>query len=228
VERPDILLTTPESLESMLVSRLASPQEFFANVRVVIVDEVHAFAGDDRGWHLLAVLERLCRVARRPVQRIGLSATVGDPGQLLAWLQGADATGRPAVVLAPPGPPAAASAEVGLDYVGSVTNAATVIGTLHRGEKRLVFCEARAQVERLAQALRSQNVTTFVSHSSLEDHKPMLSIARTLTRELLTTSAASGMTVGTGLGQCASSSTAAKYSNRGNRRRGSSSTLRTG
>jgi len=200
VERPDILLTTPESLESMLVSRLASPQEFFANVRVVIVDEVHAFAGDDRGWHLLAVLERLCRVARRPVQRIGLSATVGDPGQLLAWLQGADATGRPAVVLAPPGPPAAASAEVGLDYVGSVTNAATVIGTLHRGEKRLVFCEARAQVERLAQALRSQNVTTFVSHSSLEDHKPMLSIARTLTRELLTTSAASGMTVGTGLG----------------------------
>lgn len=167
VERPDILLTTPESLESMLVSRLASPQEFFANVRVVIVDEVHAFAGDDRGWHLLAVLERLCRVAQRPLQRIGLSATVGNPGQLLAWLQGADATGRPAVVLAPPGPPAATSAEVGLDYVGSVTNAATVIGALHRGEKRLVFCEARAQVERLAQALRSQNVTPFVSHSSL-------------------------------------------------------------
>jgi ATP-dependent Lhr-like helicase len=59
------------------------------------------------------------------------------------------------------------SAEVGLDYVGSIPNAATVIGALNRGEKRLVFCETRSQVESLALALRSQNVTTFVSHSSL-------------------------------------------------------------
>ena len=54
----------------------------------VVVDEVHAFAGDDRGWHLLAVLERLTRVAGRPIQRIGLSATVGNPDELLRWLQG--------------------------------------------------------------------------------------------------------------------------------------------
>ena len=49
----------------------------------MIVDEVHAFAGDDRGWHLLAVLERLTRIAGRPLQRIGLSATVGNPDELL-------------------------------------------------------------------------------------------------------------------------------------------------
>jgi Lhr-like helicase len=58
-ERPDILLTTPESLESMLVSTKVDHRAFFAGLRTVIVDEVHAFAGDDRGWHLLAVLERL-------------------------------------------------------------------------------------------------------------------------------------------------------------------------
>ncbi len=167
VERPDILLTTPESLESLLVSPLVNPHEFFADVRAVVVDEVHAFAGDDRGWHLLAVLERLTHLGHRPLQRIGLSATVGNPDQLLRWLQGADASQRPAVVLAPPAPPTALSAEVGLDYVGSIPNAATVIGALHRGEKRLVFCETRSQVERLALALRSQAVTTFVSHSSL-------------------------------------------------------------
>jgi len=165
VERPDILLTTPESLESLLVSRLINPREFFADIRVVVVDELHAFAGDDRGWHLLAVLERLTRLADRPLQRIGLSATVGNPEQLLHWLQGA--SDRPALVLAPraalPGP----SADVGLDYVGSIPNAATVIGALHRGEKRLVFCETRSQVENLALALRSRQVTTFVSHSSL-------------------------------------------------------------
>jgi len=169
VERPDILLTTPESVESMLVTRMADPREFFADVRLVIVDEVHAFAGDDRGWHLLAVLERVSRLAHRPLQRIGLSATVGNPDELLAWLQGADAAGRPAVVLGRPTRPAApaAAVEVGLDYVGTVHNAATVIAALHRGEKRLVFCESRSQVERLALALRSQDVTTFVSHSSL-------------------------------------------------------------
>jgi ATP-dependent helicase Lhr and Lhr-like helicase len=167
VERPDILLTTPESVESLLVSQLTNPREFFADVRVVIVDEVHAFAGDDRGWHLLAVLERVARLANRPLQRIGLSATVGNPDQLLGWLQGAGATGRPAVVLAPAAPASPQATEVGLDYVGGIPNAAIVIAALHRGEKQLVFCESRSQVERLALALRSQDVTTFVSHSSL-------------------------------------------------------------
>jgi ATP-dependent Lhr-like helicase len=167
VERPDILLTTPESLESLLVSRLIDPSEFFADLQAVIVDEVHAFAGDDRGWHLLAVLERLTRLAHRPIQRVGLSATVGNPRELLHWLQGAGAAYRPAVVLAPPAAPAVLEVEAGLDYVGGISNAARVIGALHRGEKRLVFCETRSQVEHLAIALRTESVATFVSHSSL-------------------------------------------------------------
>jgi hypothetical protein len=86
---PDILLTTPESLESMLVSMKVEQAQLFAGLRAIVVDEVHAFAGDDRGWHLLAVLERLTRLAGRPIQRVGLSATVGNPAELLAWLQGA-------------------------------------------------------------------------------------------------------------------------------------------
>jgi ATP-dependent Lhr-like helicase len=83
---PDILLTTPESLESMLVSTSVDHRRLFAGLRMVIVDEVHAFGGDDRGWHLLAVMERLTRIAGHPIQRIGLSATVGNPSQLLRWL----------------------------------------------------------------------------------------------------------------------------------------------
>ena len=85
---PDILLTTPESLEAMLVSVKVEQQQLFSGLRAVVVDEVHAFAGDDRGWHLLAVLERLANVAGRQIQRIGLSATVGNPDDLLTWLQG--------------------------------------------------------------------------------------------------------------------------------------------
>jgi len=81
--RPDVLLTTPESLEAMLVSTNVDHRAFFSGVQALVVDEVHAFAGDDRGWHLLAVLERLQRIVGRPVHRIGLSATVGNPEQLL-------------------------------------------------------------------------------------------------------------------------------------------------
>ncbi len=83
----------------MLVSTLTKPRELFADLHAVVVDEVHAFAGDDRGWHLLAVLERLSHLAGRPLQRIGLSATVGNPDGLLTWLQGSGAGNRPAVVV---------------------------------------------------------------------------------------------------------------------------------
>jgi ATP-dependent helicase Lhr and Lhr-like helicase len=169
-ERPDILLTTPESLESMLVGTTVDHRLFFDGLQAVVVDEVHAFAGDDRGWHLLAVLERLTHLIARPLQRIGLSATVGNPTELLAWLQGSNRNTRSATVVAPPatasfgGPP---PGEVELDYVGTLDNAATVIATLHAGEKRLVFCEARQTVEELGQLLRARGITTFLSHASL-------------------------------------------------------------
>jgi ATP-dependent Lhr-like helicase len=169
--RPDLLLTTPESLESMLVSVNVDHHEFFGGLRAVIVDEVHAFAGDDRGWHLLAVLERLTHLVGRPLQRIGLSATVGNPDGLLTWLQGSGAGARPAGVIAPKGPgPTGESVprvDVELDFVGTLQNAATVIEALHPGEKRLVFCESRQTVEELGQFLRERGVTTFLSHASL-------------------------------------------------------------
>ncbi|MGY4982450.1 DEAD/DEAH box helicase [Streptomyces sp. 900105755] len=179
-QQPDLLLTTPESLEAMLVSTHVDHRAFFSGLHSVVVDEVHAFAGDDRGWHLLAVLERLQRITGRPVQRVGLSATVGNPHQLLDWLQGSGHGQRPGQVIAPgvslpeaKSTPSSASTtpppsgDIELDYVGSVANAATVIAALHRGEKRLVFCETRRTVEELGEQLRLRGVTTFLSHASL-------------------------------------------------------------
>ncbi|MFG2627350.1 DEAD/DEAH box helicase [Streptomyces sp. NPDC048473] len=172
-DRPDVLLTTPESLEAMLVSANVDHRAFFSGLQTIVVDEVHAFAGDDRGWHLLAVLERLQKTVGRPVQRIGLSATVGNPTELLHWLQGSAAGRRSARVVAPhldePRQQGAHSVpgDIELDYVGSVENAATVIAALHRGEKRLVFCESRRLVEELGEKLRLRGVTTFLSHASL-------------------------------------------------------------
>jgi ATP-dependent Lhr-like helicase len=165
---PDLLLTTPESLESMLVSVNVDHRRLFADLRVVIVDEVHAFGGDDRGWHLLAVLERLSRIGGRPLQRVGLSATVGNPEVLLRWLQGSAAGKRQAAVVAPEARSSApVDADIQLDYVGSIPNAAKVIASLHRGEKRLVFCDSKRYVELLGAELRERGVTTHLVHASL-------------------------------------------------------------
>jgi ATP-dependent Lhr-like helicase len=134
-------------------------------LRAVVIDEVHAFAGDDRGWHLQAVLERVTALAGRELQRVALSATVGNPEALLEWsaghLQGVrevvDVT-RTAAANAP---------EIEIDFVGNLSNAAKMIAALYQGEKRLVFCDSRARVEELARHLNDQGVRTFVSHSSL-------------------------------------------------------------
>jgi ATP-dependent Lhr-like helicase len=164
-EPPDILLTTPESLEAMLVSRRVDHRILFRGLRVVVADEIHSFAAADRGWHLVAVLERLQRIADARIQRIGLSATLGNPDEVLAWYQGSNAALAPGRVLTAGDAPAAP--EITLDYVGSLTNAAIVISSLHHGEKRLVFCESRSAAEQLAFDLLERGVTTFVSHSSL-------------------------------------------------------------
>lgn len=167
IDHPDILLTTPESLEAMLVSTTIDPRIVLADVRAVVVDEVHAFAGDDRGWHLLAVLERVAKLVGRPLQRVGLSATVGNPEDLLGWLQGTGRRTRTASVVNPVSESVSSAPEIELDFVGSIANAAKIIATLHQGEKRLVFANSRANVEQLASVLRQLGTETFVSHSSL-------------------------------------------------------------
>lgn len=159
----DILLTTPESIEAMLMSPRVSTARLFSSLRVVILDEVHAFADDDRGAHLSALLERLTRLAGRDLQRIGLSATVGNPEEILVWLQGSSR--RPSQVVRPPA--GGAAPQLALDHVGSLANAARVIEQLHRGRKRLVFADSRRTVEELGNHLLQLGVTAHVAHGSL-------------------------------------------------------------
>lgn len=158
---PEILMTTPESLEAMMISARLDHETLLRTVRACVVDELHAFAGDDRGWHLLFLLARIERLARRRVQRIGLTATVGNPIDLLAWFS----LRRGGKVVGPTKP--TADGDVTADHVGSVGNAVTLISRLHRGERRLVFADSRSRVEEVAAGLRQAGVRTFASHASL-------------------------------------------------------------
>jgi ATP-dependent Lhr-like helicase len=160
-DAPDILLTTPESVEAMLISTRVDQQAWFGNLQAVIVDELHAFAADDRGWHLRSVLHRLDQYLKRPLQRVGLSATVSNPQELLDWLA---PSGQRQVVGSAS---VSTDAEVTIDHVASLENAATVIARLHRGQKRLAFCDSRSSAEQLSSMLRAHGVRTFLSHASL-------------------------------------------------------------
>jgi ATP-dependent Lhr-like helicase len=118
-ERPDVLLTTPESLQSMLVSASVDHRAYFAELRVVVIDELHAFAGDDRGWHLLTVLER--RPPDRPARAAGRLVSDRQQPLLSSDLAAGSARTQPSSVVT--GGPAATTAsapiptDVQLDYV---------------------------------------------------------------------------------------------------------------
>jgi ATP-dependent helicase Lhr and Lhr-like helicase len=158
---PDLLLTTPESLEAMMISPRVNVTTLLCDVRAVVVDELHAFAGDDRGWHLLFLFARIERLTGRQLQRIGLSATVGNPEEMLVWL--ARARGGRVIDTSQP----TSHSEVAADYVGSLSNAIAVLSRVFRGERRLVFAESRSRVEQITEGLRIAGVRTFASHASL-------------------------------------------------------------
>ena len=84
---PQLLLTTPESVEAILL-RKAEWAEFFGGLDCVIIDEAHNFASGDRGGHLLSLIERVSRAAPQPPQRIAMTATIGNPEAMLDWLAG--------------------------------------------------------------------------------------------------------------------------------------------
>jgi ATP-dependent Lhr-like helicase len=90
---PHILVTTPESLYLLLTARRS--REMLRSVRTVIVDEIHAVLESRRGAHLALSLERLEHVARGPLQRIGLSATMEPIGEVEEWLVGAEENCHP-------------------------------------------------------------------------------------------------------------------------------------
>jgi ATP-dependent Lhr-like helicase len=163
---PHILITTPESLEIDL-DWAPRFREHLRNLRWVIVDEVHELMSGKRGAQLALLLERLQRLAGRDLQRIGLSATIGDPQAALEALSGSSR--RPRVVV-----DAMEAREVRLKirYIEGgarrpwLDSARLVLEEIE--PPSLVFVNSRYTAEKLREALETLGVEdVFVHHSSV-------------------------------------------------------------
>lgn len=80
------LLITPESLEALLMRRGHGLRGLLAKLEFVVVDELHAFMGTERGKQLQSLLHRIDRAIGRPARRVGLSATLGDMASAQGFL----------------------------------------------------------------------------------------------------------------------------------------------
>ncbi|MCO7634553.1 DEAD/DEAH box helicase [Pseudomonas guariconensis] len=169
---PHILVTTPESLYVLLGS--ASGREGLANVHTVIVDEIHALAGNKRGCHLALTLERLQALCARPLRRIGLSATQRPVERVAHFLVGHE---RPCAIvdigharrrdLAIEVPPVPLGAVMATDVWDLVYDRIAALAREHR--TTLVFVNTRRLAERLTRHLGERLGTQAVAahHGSL-------------------------------------------------------------
>lgn len=162
-EPAQLLMTTPESLEVMLISKRVDAAALFADLRMVVIDEVHAVAGTDRGAHLMSVLERLTLLSRHDLQRVGLSATVGNPEAILTWLQGSSE--RPGVVVDPPKTPA--RRELLVIKRPDLSTLSTDAAGLAAKRKTLFFCQSRSLTETVAEHMQRRGIDVFVHHSAV-------------------------------------------------------------
>jgi ATP-dependent Lhr-like helicase len=157
---PEVLQITPESLEALLLRHSGKTGALFGNLDFVVIDEVHAFIGTDRGSQLICQLERIRRQARCDPRRIGLSATLGDYGEAAAWL--GSGTGREVIVVGGEkngGPGQSRRVSLAVDYCDDAGFYQTLYSRCREDEKApsgkcVVFTNSRLEAEETAAALK--------------------------------------------------------------------------
>jgi len=168
---PDIVVITPESLEIVLDW---SPKWWLhlRTVRWVIIDEVHELFMTKRGYQLLVLLERLKELTQTGLQRVGLSATAGDPSKVAELLGGSD--GDVKVIESSERRHYKFEVRLGVPETDEehedpfLAGARVIAECIRGGKKTLVFTNSRYSAERLQSVLSDMGVGCNVHHGSIE------------------------------------------------------------
>ncbi len=173
---PHVLVTTPETFQLLFTGHRL--RDMLRSVRAVVVDEVHDLAASERGWQLSVGLSRLDDLCGRRVQRIGLSATVGNPESVAEWL--APSRGQAFVADAPRDTVLTVESQAPSedDEIGAVEHALPprahavfrrLIGHVETDSPALVFVNSRSDAETIGQRLQQMapHLRIGVHHGSL-------------------------------------------------------------
>ena len=173
---PHMMITTPETFQLMLSGKRL--REMLSTVQCVIVDEVHDLAASERGWQLRIGLERLDDLAGHHIQRLGLSATVGNPNEVAAWLSSRSCeplihTGNRETIISVNAAQVTPDAEMGaVDFTLKPRQFASyndLLDVIHQQPPCLVFVNSRNEAETLSGHLSSiaPELSIGVHHGSL-------------------------------------------------------------
>ncbi len=175
---PDILITTPETLQALLTGRRI--REGLMKLKWVVVDEIHELAEDKRGSQLSIALERLRRVVGRDFQIIGLSATIGSPETIAKFLVGesrdcemvrvpVEKMLKLTVVRPEPTPEDNALAESIFTFPEVAARLRTIRDVVDQYRSVLIFTNTRSEAEALANRFRvwNERLPIGIHHSSL-------------------------------------------------------------
>ncbi|MGB3759436.1 MAG: DEAD/DEAH box helicase, partial [Rivularia sp. (in: cyanobacteria)] len=152
-----ILQITPESFESLLINKHEDLIRLFGDVRFVVIDEIHAFMGTERGCQILCQLERLANLTKNQHRRIGLSATLGDYSLAENWLS----SGTDKSVITPKIEAAKRQIKLALEHFyvpekadAEITDCDKYIFNLSQSRKCLIFANNKSQTESVIASLR--------------------------------------------------------------------------
>ncbi|MBC5816741.1 MAG: DEAD/DEAH box helicase [Candidatus Eremiobacteraeota bacterium] len=175
LDPPHALFTTPESVEVILSSDGYGHGALLGNVHFALIDEIHAFATDDRGAQLMSLLARLEIEKKTPMTRVALSATVTNPQGIVEWMRSANPLAPPIPVLHDD------TARVRRIGVGFLQQSADpdkltadeqrkLVNVLRKhveGKRAIIFVNSRAEAEKLTFLLRETEITAMVHHGSI-------------------------------------------------------------
>lgn len=160
VHPPDLLITTPESLQAMMMGKVL--RQHLSGVQYVIVDEIHELAGSKRGAQLSIALERIKQMAGE-FQRIGISATVGNPELVGTFLCGS----KPCKIVQVP---ISKTLDISVKFAGdSFQNQVKLIEKcINCHISTLIFTNTRSIAEAIGNALKNTGRNDIdVHHGSL-------------------------------------------------------------
>ncbi len=164
---PDhIMATTPESLEVLLMNGSELCVNLFENIRFIVIDEIHYFANNDRGIQLMSIIERIQQYSKYDIQRIGLSATIGNPNDLLNWMQGSSKRNQSWIQ---PNTNSKRKTKLFIRYVDewSEEQLQSKVIPILKQQKSLFFADSRSLAEKVANTIKDLGVQSRLHHSSI-------------------------------------------------------------